>query len=100
VFLLAVSAAQAQAAEADEVMVYVGTYTQKADEGIYRFRLNTRTGELKLLGVTGGIVNPSFLALHPSGKYLYAVSEIGDAAGNRSGGVTAFARDEKTGDLT
>lgn len=80
--------------------VYFGTYTQNGSRGIYRYQFDTETGALQALGVTEGVVNPSFLALHPSGKYLYAVSEIGQLDGKRTGGVTAFARDEKTGELT
>ena len=38
--------------------------------------------------------NPSFVAFHPSGKFLYAVNETGD------GTLTAFGIDPKTGKLT
>ncbi len=42
--------------------------------------------------------NPSFLAVHPTGKYLYAVNE--SSGPGKGGGVTAFALDAKTGNLT
>jgi 6-phosphogluconolactonase len=43
--------------------------------------------------------NPSFLALHPNGRFLYAVGEIDRFAGAKTGAVSAFAIDAKTGDL-
>src|SRR5262249_23641400 len=52
--------------------------------------------------LAGKAVDPSFLAIHPTGKYLYAVGE-GEAfsKGKKSTGtVNAFAIDAKTGDLT
>jgi 6-phosphogluconolactonase len=50
--------------------------------------------------MVGETVNPSFLAIHPSGKFLYAVNEVGDFGGARSGAVSAFAFDAKAGKLT
>jgi 6-phosphogluconolactonase len=72
---------------AADLQFYVGTYTRDGgSKGIYHYRLNTDTGAL-----TGGELaaesrSPSFLALHPKKKFLYAVNEVG---GN--GGVTAYA---------
>jgi 6-phosphogluconolactonase len=44
--------------------------------------------------------DPSFLAIHPSREYLYAVNESGQIAGRRDGGVSAFAIDQTKGTLT
>jgi 6-phosphogluconolactonase len=82
-----------------ELMVYVGTYTTGKSEGIYLYRLNLSSGGLKLAATTKGVVNPSFLALAPSRRYLYAVNEVGDFAGKNSGAVSAFAVDQRTGEL-
>ncbi len=46
------------------------------------------------------VKNPSFLAVHPNRKFLYAVSEISDLDGKPAGGVSAFAIDRATGKLT
>ena len=87
-------------------LMYVGTYTQTTspaahrDEGIFVFRFDAETGALERLSAAGGILNPSFLALHPTGRYLYAASEILDYQGKESGAVHAYARDPKTGALT
>jgi 6-phosphogluconolactonase len=85
---------------AKEFWVYVGTYTGGKSQGIYMFRLNAETGELSPAGVTTGVKNPSFLAIHPSRKYLYAVSEVSDSQGKPAGGVTSFSIDAASGKLT
>src|SRR5882762_1439573 len=82
-----------------ELLVYVGTYTTGKSEGIYLFRLNLSSGELRHVATTRGVVNPSFLALAPSRQYLYAVNEVGEFAGKKSGAVSAFAVDQRTGEL-
>src|SRR5258708_7876889 len=87
------------AKHAGELLVYVGTYTTGQSEGIYLYRLNLSSGELKHVATTRGVVNPSFLALAPSRRYLYAVNEVGDFAGKKSGAVSAFAIDQRTGEL-
>jgi 6-phosphogluconolactonase len=86
---------------AKDLFVYVGTYTNGGkSQGIYCYKLNLDSGTLAEQHVTGGIKNPSFLTIHPTGKYLYSVSEVSDAGGKPTGAVTAFARDAKTGKLT
>ena len=82
-----------------ELLVYVGTYTTGKSEGIYLYRLNLSSGELNHVVTTSGVVNPSFLALAPSRRYLYAVNEVEEFAGRRSGAVSAFAVDQRTGEL-
>jgi len=85
-------------AAAARQLVYVGTYTKgeahvkgKA-EGIYQMVLDGQTGELEMAGVTIDAVNPSFVAVHPNGQYLYAVNEVGtDVA--PAGWITAFRID-------
>src|SRR5205807_423376 len=62
--------------------------------------LDLASGKLSEPKLAGKAVNPSFLAIHPTGKYLYAVGEIDNFRKKRTGGVSAFAIDQKTGDLT
>lgn len=89
--------------------VYVGTYTEKASKGIYAFRFDPKTEQLKALGLEAESQNPSFVALHPNGKFLYAVNETGDFHGKdagpgteskKTGAVSAFALDPASGKLT
>ncbi|MEX2099949.1 MAG: lactonase family protein, partial [Acidimicrobiia bacterium] len=80
--------------------LYVGTYTSGESKGIYRFHLDPATGALSPAGDPTEAVNPSFLAFHPSRRFLYAVNETGDAPKDPSGAVSAFAIDPATGGLT
>lgn len=82
-----------------ELLVYVGTYTSGKSEGIYLYSLNLASGELKHIATTKGVKDPSYLALAPSRRYLYAVNEVEEFAGKKSGAVSAFAVDQRTGDL-
>jgi 6-phosphogluconolactonase len=81
-------------------IVYVGTYTTKqASKGIYAFDFDAASGQLKELGLAAESVDPSFLAIHPNGKYLYAVNETSEFAGQKGGAVSAFAIDRSTSKL-
>lgn len=84
------------------VAVFIGTYTEnegwvngKAD-GIYRASISEGNGLLSLDTTVADLINPSFVAVSPDKKNLYAVSELG---GNRGqyGYVYAYAINE---DLT
>jgi 6-phosphogluconolactonase len=81
---------------AEPICVYFGTYTrgQNSGKGIYRSTLDSETGRLSNPVLVAEAQNPSFLEIHPNGKFLYAVSEVGG-----SGGVSAYAIDRNTGDL-
>jgi 6-phosphogluconolactonase len=81
-------------------LVYFGTYTSGASKGIYVSRFDSQSGKLSTPELVAATPNPSFLALHPSQKFLYAVSEMANEGNQRQGAVAAFARDVKTGQLT
>jgi 6-phosphogluconolactonase len=94
------AAAPPEQAPPAAIRVYVGTYTEGGkSKGIYRFRLDTSSGALSPEGEPAESANPSFLAIHPSGRFLYAVNEVGDFRG-KDGAVSAFVVDGKTGALT
>ncbi len=81
-------------------LVYVGTYTTKqSSKGIYAYRFDAASGQLTAIGLAAETTDPSFVALHSNGKYLYAVNEVGDFNGMKSGAVSAFAIDRKSGML-
>jgi len=82
-----------------EMLVYVGTYTTGKSEGIYLYRMNLASGELKHVSTTSGVANPSFLTLDPQRRCLYAVNEVTDFGGKPGGAVSAFAINRKTGAL-
>lgn len=87
--------------KAKEMLVYVGTYTsgKSRSEGIYIYKLNLASGELKSYKTVKNVVEPSYLAIDKDKKYLYAVNETVEYEGAKSGAVSAFAIDQKTGDL-
>ena len=81
---------------AQPIRVYFGTYTwgENTGKGIYRSTLDTDTGKLSEPILAAEAKNPSFLEIHPNGKFLYAVSEVG-----RAGGISSYAIYSKTGNL-
>jgi 6-phosphogluconolactonase len=76
-----------------EWTMYVGTYTRGPSKGIYAYKFQSSTGKLTPIGLVGETSNPSFLAVDPSGRFLYAANE------NNSGNVTAFSIDPATSQL-
>ena len=92
--------AQHNSATKPHYTVYVGTYTTKqASKGIYAFDFDAASGQLKEVGLAAESIDPSFLAVHPNGKFLYAVNETSEFAGQKSGAVSAFAIDRGTSKL-
>jgi 6-phosphogluconolactonase (cycloisomerase 2 family) len=86
-----------------KTVAYVGAYTLAVDggangEGIYLFAMDTRTGELSHRELAAKTPNPSWIVIHPSKKYLYAINEVADFQGG-SGSVSAFAIDQANGGL-
>jgi 6-phosphogluconolactonase len=69
-------------AQNGSLMMYVGTYTRREPHvvgrsaGIQICKFDTNTGEITFVETTTGVVNPSFLAIHPNGRFLYSVSEM------------------------
>jgi 6-phosphogluconolactonase len=96
---VAVALLVASTASADEYWVYFGTYTGGKDgsKGIYRSRFDNKTGKLSEPELAAEMGSPSFVAIHPNNKFLYAVGEGG---GKDGGPVVAFAIDGKNGTLT
>jgi 6-phosphogluconolactonase len=88
------------AAAGSDFHVYFGTYTGTRSKGIYACRFDAATGDLTGGRLAAEARNPSFLTVHPTGKYLYAVGEVDEAQGQRAGAVNAFRLDASTGNLT
>jgi len=94
--LLASSEAREKHAAGNHYLAYVGTYTTKtASKGIYAFRYDASSGKLEPLGVAAETADPSWIAIHPNGKFLYAVKEAG-----KNSMVSGFALNAQTGKLT
>lgn len=87
-----------------KLRAYVGTYTTAMDgsgngEGIYLLDVDAQSGELTNRKLVAKTPNPSWISIHPSKKYLYAISEVTNFDGG-NGSVSAFAIDAASGELT
>ena len=99
-------------------LVYIGTYTDPSPQagypvtpehpvmgmtgptgssGIYVFEQDTESGALTQRHTVASVLNPSFLALDPGGRYLFAVNESREFAGAPTGAVSSFALDPASG---
>ncbi len=83
-----------------EWLMFVGTYTRAgSSKGIYTFRMDD-SGGMTEVAVAEGISNPSFLAIHPNGKNLYAVAEVAEASGVPGGALYSYEIDHPSGELS
>jgi len=93
--LLSIVSAGAFAQKTDYNLL-VGTYTNTGkSEGIYTYSFNAKTAETALKTITKGIENPSYVAISPDKKFVYAVNETGNTST-----VSAFKYEAKSGTLT
>jgi 6-phosphogluconolactonase len=84
---------------AGPIRVFFGTYTGGTSKGIYGCTLDRTTGALSAPVLVGETPSPSFLALHPKHRFLYAVNEVDRFDGKPGGSVSAFAVEADTGML-
>ena len=96
---------------AQKTQVYIGTYTHpikfgtgqildSKGKGIYLLELDSQSGNLNIKDIFTRIVNPSYLVIDQSKKFLYAVNELKEYQGRASGSVSAFRISETDGALT
>src|ERR1700692_5043208 len=83
-----------------DYFVYIGTYTGPASKGIYAYRFHPADGKLTPIGLAAETADPSFLAIHPNGRFVYSVSELATYNGQKTGAVSAFRIDPQSGKLT
>ena len=66
--------------------LFIGTYTDDCEShGVYSVEFDAHKENFQLLGTSYAGTNPSFLALHDNGKFLYTANEVAD-----TGRVTAY----------
>lgn len=83
---------------AQNIPLYVGTYTNSESKGIYYYDFNTETGKLTNKKLAAEGQNLSFLSISSDRNYLYAVGETNNFGANKSGIVNAYNVD-KNGSL-
>ena len=85
--------------KAEEQTLYIASRGKEG--GIYRCKLNVKTGELSEPERIVKDVQTGFLALHPTQPVLYAAAVLREKPkGKPTGSAEAFAIDASTGDLT
>ncbi len=93
--LLAIPSAVPQTPN-QKFLAFVGTYTDKTDsKGIYAYEFDAATGKLTPKGLAAETSNPSWLVIHPNGKWAYAANESGQQST-----ISAFSIDAKSAKLT
>jgi len=82
-------------------LMFAGTQTVdgSSSKGIYAYHWDPATGELKEAGLAAESNNPTFLALDPDAKYLYAANELDHFEGQPGGAVSAFQVDKAAAKL-
>jgi len=80
--------------------IYVGTYTQEGEAGIYVYKFDRDTGKLTLVQEVGGMESPSYLEINPSGKYLYSVNGNSVVPDKKWGSVSSYSIDQATGKIS
>ena len=94
--LLALSSASSKPPARQDFLAFVGTYTNKTDsKGIYAFEFDADSGKLKAKGLAAAATDPSWVEIHPNGKFAYAANETGNQST-----ITAYSVDAKSAKLT
>ena len=75
------------------VVAYIGTYTKKDSQGIYRVEIS-KEGKVKTIELAAKVENPTYVALSTNQQYVYSVSKI-----KEYGAITSF-KIEENGSLT
>lgn len=75
---------------AAEYRVFVGTYTGGESRGIYSFSFDASEENAGSFRLVVEAENPSFLAIHPNRRFLYAVNEVNEFDGEASGAASAY----------
>ena len=78
---------------------YVGTYTDQDSKGVHLLSFDPETGVFGRPVLAAELPNPTFLEIHPSGKSLYAISEVRESGERFGGFVTSFQIDPESGAL-
>jgi 6-phosphogluconolactonase len=98
--LLSVARTPGDDSKPSQYFAFIGTYTSKTDsKGVYSFHFDSSSGRLTSMAVAAITRDPSFLTVARNEKYLYAVNELSEFNGKKSGAVTSYSLDPKSGKL-
>jgi len=83
-----------------EFYLYVGAYTENAEQGISIYKFDANQGGLSFIATEKNVKNPSYLAINDKNNLLVAANEVGEYHGKKTGYVTSFSINSETGGLT
>jgi 6-phosphogluconolactonase len=86
--------------QSSEEFLYIGTYTNPGEKGIYVFRFDRENSSLVPVKTYGELESPSFLTLHPNGNYLYSVNRGTVIPDKKWGSVSSYSINPADGSLT
>lgn len=87
-------------AQPKKEILYVGTFSVRGSGGIYAYSFNRAKRTLTLLQTAPSLESPSYLAIHPSGKFLYSANRGKADSADHGGSVSAYGIDPSTGMLS
>ncbi|MDZ4698195.1 MAG: lactonase family protein [Rhodothermales bacterium] len=96
---LSVAPSRVLAAPLKSMRIFIGTYTSGASKGIYTGMLDADSGAIADVRLVAEAEQPSFLAISPDQRFLYAVNELDTFDGSPGGAVSAYAINGRTGEL-
>jgi 6-phosphogluconolactonase len=87
-------------AQTKKEILYVGTFSVRGSQGIYAYTFDRAKQRLTLLQTVPSLESPTFLAIHPTKKYLYSVNRGKANVADQGGSVSAYGIDGATGRLS
>jgi 6-phosphogluconolactonase len=83
-------------------LMFAGTDTggKSKSTGIYAYRWEPLSGALSPLGLAAETASPTYMTLSPNRHLLYAVNEVNEYHGSRTGTVSSFELNGVSGRLT
>jgi 6-phosphogluconolactonase len=85
--------------QSSKEILYVGTSSERDSEGIYVFEFDRNNKDFHEIQTVTHKASPTFLELHPNGKFLYAVYREGLTKEDKNGTLSAFEINQTTGVL-
>lgn len=99
IFIGAFMVIETQAADSQELLVFVTSFATGEQGAIHSYRLNPITGQLIFIQGTKSVENPFFIVVSPDEKFLYSIHAPGAFGGGDSEQVAAYQLVARTGQL-
>lgn len=87
-------------AQLERLLIFVGSYAETSNPGVYVYSLDEQTEELTLLDQVSGLKNPTFLNVDADRLRLYSITEGLSEEGQKTGDAVSYAIDPVRGTLS